>query len=479
MSPNRAHMSVLTLALLNVAAVLSIVNYPAQAEYGCAIVFYVTASALFFFAPTALVSAEIASAWPQEGGLYLWGKEAFGPNYGFAMVVLQWMNSLPWYATVLTFIATTFAYMFAPGLASNRLYVWLMVAGTMWLCTVLNLKSVKFYCRLSSLGGLFGTVIPTGVIILLAAAFLLRGNHPVIPVGASAFLPNLDSLTQWMLLAGMMVSLAGIDMPAVHVLDVDNPERNFPKAILISSVLIVLGSILGSLSISLIVSPAQLSMASGAGEAFSRICETLGISWFNPVMCAFLILGGLTTVITWVLGPSRALLKVAQEGHLPKWFAQSTPDGIPTHILFLQAAITSVLALVIFFMPTISGAFWVMMALSAQMYMSMYVMMFLAAYRLRKKFPEKKRPFAVPGGLAGMGIVCGVGIATSLLALASGWIPPSNVRAEGDGASALYTALLILAPLAMIGITLLISRLEARRRRETVPQRVPPQIRPS
>lgn len=82
-SGKKAAMGIFTLSMLNIAAVLSIVNFPEQAEYGYRIVFYITASALCFFMPTALVSAELASAWPKDGGVYLWVREAFGPRWGF------------------------------------------------------------------------------------------------------------------------------------------------------------------------------------------------------------------------------------------------------------------------------------------------------------------------------------------------------------------------------------------------------------
>ncbi|MBP3393646.1 MAG: amino acid permease, partial [Lentisphaeria bacterium] len=313
-------MGVFTLSMLNIAAVLSIVNFPEQAEYGYAIIFYITAASICFFIPTALVSAELAAAWPKDGGMYLWVKEAFGPKWGFVAVCMQWLNSLPWYATVLTFVATTLAYIFKPELATNRWFVFLTLAAVMWGCTILNFRGIRLYAILSSIGAIFGTIIPTAAIILLAALYLFGGHAPAIPFTPKAVLPELNNLTQWMLLAGMMVAIAGIDMPAVHVTDVDNPQKNFPKAILISSIIIIFLSIAGSLSISLIVPPGRLSMASGAAEAFDQMFTAMGARWMTPVMCVFLIWGALTTIITWTLGPSKGLLQVAREGYLPEFW---------------------------------------------------------------------------------------------------------------------------------------------------------------
>ena len=82
----KSYMSVMTMSLLTVAAVLSLRNLPSEAEYGYSVIFYITMAAICFFVPSALVSAELASSWPQDGGVYLWVKEAFGPKWGFVAV---------------------------------------------------------------------------------------------------------------------------------------------------------------------------------------------------------------------------------------------------------------------------------------------------------------------------------------------------------------------------------------------------------
>ncbi|MFK5856810.1 MAG: amino acid permease, partial [Bacteroidota bacterium] len=93
----KATIGVFTLAMINVAAVLSLRNFPALAEYDLSLIFYLLAASILFFVPSALVSAELASGWPQSGGVYLWVKEAFGPKYGFIAIFMQWVENLPWY----------------------------------------------------------------------------------------------------------------------------------------------------------------------------------------------------------------------------------------------------------------------------------------------------------------------------------------------------------------------------------------------
>ncbi len=458
----KSGMGVLTLALLNIAAVLSIVNFPEQAEYGYAIIFYITAGTVCFFLPLALISAELASAWPEDGGVYLWVREAFGPRWGFVTVFLQWLNSLPWYATVLTFIATALAYILEPRLAENRVFVYCVIVGSMWLCTVLNFRGIRLYERINSIGALVGTILPGAALIGLAVFYLAGGNPPAIAWSRDAWLPDLRGLDQWMLLAGMMVALAGIDMTAVHVTDVKNPQKNYPRSILIASVLIILLSIFGSLSISLVVSPDRLSMASGAPQAFDRMLSALGLRHLVRPVCLLLICGALTTVFTWTLGPSKGLLEVAREGYLPAFWQKRNRFGIPVHILLVQATIPSLIALLVFVMSDISNAFWVMMALSAQLYMTMYLFLFAAAIKLRMSKPEVPRPYRIPGGSIGMWLVSGLGFLTSLVALLAGFIPPPEIRAKGLPHSLLYSGLLALGTGFFLVLALHLCRRKAR-----------------
>ncbi|MBO4490508.1 MAG: amino acid permease [Lentisphaeria bacterium] len=460
-------MGVFTLAMLNVAAVLSIRNLPSQAEYGWSIIFYITAASICFFLPSALVSAELASAWPQDGGVYLWVKEAFGPKWGFVAIAMQWVENLPWFPAVLTFVASAIAYVFDPKLASSRWFVFLVVIVSLWMATFLNFRGMKLSAFLSSSGAIAGTLIPGVLIILLMLAFFIMGKPSSIPFSAGALVPNLDNMNQIMLLSGMMVAISGMEMSAVHVTDVQEPKKNFPRAVFISCAVIILLSILGSLGIAVVIPENDISLAAGALQAFDKMFQIFHIRWMTPIISFLLAYGALTMVVTWVLGPSKGVLEVAREGYLPEYWQHRNENGMPTRILILQASISSVLSLVIFFMPTISGAFWIMSALTAQLYMIMYLFMFAAAIKLRYSRADVPRPYQIPGGKAGMWIVAGIAFLTSLLAIAVGFIPTGNVRAEGTHAVILYIAFLLFGSLFFMAVPLILYHwYEEKRRKE-------------
>lgn len=447
-------MSVSTMALLTVAAVLSLRNLPSEAEYGYSVIFYITMAAICFFVPSALVSAELASGWPQDGGVYLWVKEAFGPKWGFVAVFMQWVENLPWFPAVLTFVASSIAYVFNPAWAENRLFVLLTIWVMLWLATFLNFRGMRLSAWLSSSGALAGTLVPGVLIILLAAGYLFAGKEPQITLSAGAFIPELGNWNQLMLLSGMMVALSGMEMSAIHVTNMKEPARQFPKAIFIACGLVILLSVLGALAIALVIPPDQISLAAGADQAFAAMFKIFNIPWMTPIMCFLLSYGALTMVVTWVLGPSKGVLEVAKEGYLPRCWEKRNQNGMPVNILIIQAVISSLLALVVLFMPTISGAFWVMSALTAQLYMVMYLLLFAAAIKLRYSKPEVARAYKIPGGKMGMWLVSGIAFLTSLFAIIVGFIPTPDVRAKGSDYSLLYIAFLLFGTLFFIAIPL-------------------------
>ena len=449
-----AGLSVFTMTMLTVAAVLSLRNLPSQAEYGYSIIFYLTAAAICFFVPSALVSAELASAYPEDGGVYLWVKQAFGPRWGFVAIFMQWVENLPWFPAVLTFVASSIAYVFNPALATNRWFVFGTIIVTLWFATWINFKGMKLSSFLSSSGALLGTVIPGILIILMVVGYLVAGKPAQISFSWGSLVPDLGNLNQLMLLSGMMVALSGMEMSAVHVTEMANPGRQFPKAIFSACFLVILLSVFGALAIALVIPPNDISLAAGADQAFAKIFEIFHISWMTPIMCFLLAYGALTMVITWVLGPSKGVLEVAKEGYLPQYWQKRNAQGMPTRILILQASLSSVLATTVLFMPTISGAFWVMSALTAQLYMVMYLLMFAAAIRLRYTQPDKVRPYRIPGGRPGIWIVSGIAFLTALLAIVVGFIPTGGVRSDGDLADVGYVLFLFFGMVVFVGMPL-------------------------
>ena len=413
------------IAMINVAAICNIKNFPLLAEYGLSILLFLVLSALFFFIPAALVSAELASAWPDRG-IYTWARVAMGPRLGFLAIWLQWIENVIWYPTILSFLAGTFAYIFNPSLATNRYFVMGVILIAFWSATFLNFLGMKFSGWLSTLSAMLGTILPIALIIILSAIYLINGHTSQIRFEWKGLLPDLSSINQLVLLSGVLLGLAGVEMSAVHARDVRHPKSDYPKGIFFSVLLILIFSFLGALAIGVVVPEAQIELASGGMEAFRYLFDAFNASWAMPVVAAITTFGAFGMMSTWIVGPSRGILATAEHGDLPKFLQKVNRHNMPVNILITQAVIVTLLSTVFLFMPSVNSSYWILVALASILYQVMYVLMFIAAIILRKKQAKTPRSYRIPGGTTGVWVVGGMGMIGSLFGFFIGFFPPSQ-----------------------------------------------------
>jgi len=425
-SRNAKVLSVLTLALINVAAVANLSQLAILAEYGLAAVFFLGAAALVFFVPCALVSAELATGWPKAGGVYAWVKEAFGPRLGFVAIWLQWVENIFWYPTVLSFAAATFAFIIDPTLASNTMYTFVMILIITWAVTLINFKGMKTSSWISSFGVLVGTIFPAILVILMGTAWVLMGGQTQIPLTTASMMPDLSSIANIVFFVGVILSFAGIEMSAVHAREVKDPQKDYPKAIFLSVFIIFAIALLGSLSIAIVVPQSKILLTAGIMEAFEAFFTYYGIAWTMPILAILIAAGSIGMVNTWIVGPSKGLLATAEDGNLPPFFQKANQNGMPTNLLMTQAFIITVLSMVFIFMPSVNSSYWILAAMTVQLYLIMYILMFAAAIKLKYSQPNTPRAYKVPFGKAGMWGIAGIGIIASFFSIGIGFIPPSQ-----------------------------------------------------
>jgi putative glutamate/gamma-aminobutyrate antiporter len=425
---SKKYLTVFSLTMINLATVLSIRNWPVTAEYGFSSISFLLLAMLFFFIPCALVSAELASSIPKAGGVFAWVKEALGHRLGFLAIWLQWVENVVWYPAIISFIAASFAYMIAPSLSQNPWYQFFMITGIFWLVTCVNLAGMKVSSWISTFAVIFGTLIPGVLIISLALTWVSNGHHFEITFSWQNVFPKFDHIADWAFLAGIFLSFCGIEMSAVHATDVINPQKNYSRAIAISATLIMILSILGTLAIAIILPKTEISLVSGSIEALYKFLSQWNLSWLIPILAASIGLGALGGVSTWAAGPCRGLLAAAQNGDFPPFMHKSNKHNMPVVVMIIQASIVTLLAILFVFMPNVNSSFWLLSVLAAEVYLIMYILMFLSAIVLRYKKPTLHRPYKIPGGNLGMWVVSGLGLMGSLFAMVLGFFPPSQIQ---------------------------------------------------
>jgi amino acid transporter len=428
MSNKKHSLTIFSLTMITVGSVDSIRNLPATALFGSQLIFYFILGALFFLIPTALVSAELASGWAKQGGIYIWVKEAFGKKCGFLAIWLQWIENVIWYPTILSFVAGTIGYLINPALTSNPYFLWAVIVSCFWGATILNLRGMSSSALFSNICSLTGLLLPMSLIIGLGVAWITQGNPLQIQFDIPSIVPHLADKSVWVSLTAIIMSFCGIEIATVHANDVNNPQHAFPKALVYSVGIILSTLILGSLAIAIVLPGKDINLVAGIMQAFEAFFTSYHLYWMMPVVAVMLVLGGLGGVSNWIIAPTKGLLVAAEDGNLPDIFQRTNAKGAPVMMLVTQAMIVTVLSALFLFMPSVNGSYWLLTALAAQLYMLMYFIMFIAAIKLRLSQPNHIRPFKIPGGMLGMLFVAGVGIIGVIATLAVSFIPPDGIN---------------------------------------------------
>jgi amino acid transporter len=267
-------------------------------------------------------------------------------------------------------------------------------------------------------------------------------------------LPEWNGLASIVLIVNSFFTYAGVEVNAVHVDELRNPGRDYPKSIFLAIALVLAVFIGPTLAIAWVIPAGQISFTAGVMQAFDSLLTHFSLAFAVPLIAIALAVGAIAGMLSWLDGPSEGLLRIGREqGFLPLFFQRVNRQGIEVRILAAQGTVITVIALLYAFLPNVSRAYWIFTAMATQVYLIMYVLMFVAAIRLRRSQPDHARGYKAPA----LGLLCVLGIVASVAALVIGFIPPSQF----GHVNPLAYVLLILAGVLAIGVLppLLLDRL--------------------
>jgi amino acid transporter len=421
-------LSLLPLAVLMIAAIDNMRNLPAAALFGPSLIFFFAIAAIIFLIPTALVSAELSAALPESGGVYHWVNRAFGQKFAMAAIWLQWINTMVWYPTMLSFIAGTLAYLIDPALAENKTYLISTILIIFWTLTLVNLKGINVSALLNTIFCAIGTMTPLVFLIGLGGVWYFSGKPLQIELTTDNLIPNLSNSTSWVSLIAIMASFLGMELSGVHINDIKNPQKTFPKATLLATLFIFLSMLLGSLSIAFVLPEKEINLISGVMQMFSRFFSAFGIEAFTPYLTLLIVVGSVGTMINWLISPAKGLLHAAEFGFLPSFFTKKNKAGVASNILICQALLVTFFCLTFLFIPSVNAFYWFLTALSTELYMIMYILMFASAIALHYKHKERKAAFKIPFGSAGIWTTGILGLIGCITTIIVSFFPPDNVQ---------------------------------------------------
>lgn len=357
------------LILISLSAIVGLKSLPLFAEVGLSIVFFLGLSTILFFIPISMVIAELSSTWPNSGGCYYWIKKAYGKYIAFLVIWAYWIESIIWFPTMLIFIVAMLAHSINPiypGLENNQTFLIIGIILIFWILTFINFYGIKMSAKFSSLGVLIGTIIPILLIIICGIIWLISSENSNIIFKIEYVIPKLN-LNNLVFFSGILLGISGIEIISFYIKDVENPEKNIAKAVIISSLFIIIIYLLGSLSVAIVVPKNELSFASGIIQALKIFFAKINLECITPLIAFFLLLGSLSGMNTWIIGPAKGLFEAANDNFLPTFLKKVNKEDVPINVLILQALIGSILSILFFtYINSINGLIWIFVCLSFQ-----------------------------------------------------------------------------------------------------------------
>ena len=416
--------------LFNIATVLGPRWIASAAHNGTSsLSLWILAAVLFFF-PSALVIVELSTRFPNEGGLYVWTKEAFGDFHGFVCGWCYWVYTIFYFPGLLLASVAMSVYIGGPRaawLADNRAY--LIVASIVLLAIAMGLNLVGLHIGkwLQNAGGV-GTYVPLVMVVIVGVMIWLR-HGSVTHYTWSTSLPHFDydTVNFW---AQIAFAFTGLELVTAMSEEVHDPQRNFPRAIFASGVLIAAIYILGTLGVLAIIPADSVNVQNGVFQGLSLGSAALGLAWIGIIAALLVTVGNAGGVGSTVAGVARVPFVVGLDRYLPRAFGKLHPKWRTPYVAILVQGLLSAAVLLVFQInETMRGAYIKLVDAAILLYFLPFLYMYASVIRLAFRPDRKQNPRAVliPGGRFGVILAGGLGFIITALAIVLALIPPGDV----------------------------------------------------
>jgi amino acid transporter len=415
--------------LFNIATVLGPRWIAAAGHNGTSSISLWAIAAVFFFIPGAFVINELSSRFPQEGGLYVWAREAFGPFNGFIAGWTYWIYTVFYFPGLLLASASMSAYIIGgrgAALAQDRTFLLVVSLVLLVVAVVLNIIGLNVGKWLQNAGGV-GTYVPLLMLVGIAALVVLRHGsatqftwHNMLPAW------NWDTVNFWSQIA---FAFTGLELVSCMSEEVHDPCRTLPRAVFGAGALIAVMYIVGTFSILALVPAADLDPKSGVFHAITVGSIVLKVGFLGVLAAILVSMGNAGGVGSTVAGIARVPFVVGIDRYLPPAFGKIHPRWKTPYISMLVQAILSGLVLLLSQInETTRGAYQVVIDLAIILYFIPFLYMFAAVIKLayRRDRLTNPRAILVPGGLPGVWIAGLLGFIVVLIGIVVSAVPPGD-----------------------------------------------------
>src|SRR5271167_1139902 len=379
-----------------------------------------------FYLPLALSVMELSSRYPQEGGMYIWTKRAFGEFPGFITGWTYWTSNLPYFPAILYFTAGN-ALFIGPArwqsLSNNKTYFLLFALLGLALATFLNLIGLSVGKWLHNLGAI-GTWLPIAILFAIAAAAWHRFGSATTFTAAS-MTPHMH-FRDVLFMATIVFALGGSESASFLGDEVKDARRNLPRGLLAGGAFVTSGYILGTVAVLIALPASQVSGLQGIMQAISQSAERVGFSGIGPLAALLITVSNLGALGAWLAVSARLPFVAGLDRYLPAAFARVHPKWGTPHVALLVQAFCGVIFIVLGQAGTsVYGAYEVLVSMGIITYFIPYLFVFASLIRLQRE-PAGPEVMRVPGKRPAAIALGVLGFTTTLVTVAFSVIPADD-----------------------------------------------------
>jgi amino acid transporter len=425
----RKEMGFWDVLLFNIATVLGPRWIAAAAHNGTSSISLWVIAAVFFFVPTAMVINELSSRFPEEGGLYVWAKEAFGDFHGFVAGWNYWIYTVFYFPGLLLASAAMSAYIIGDrggSLAQDRTFLLVVSLAYLFVAVILNIIGLNVGKWLQNVGGA-STYVPLLILVSLAAVLWLRQGS-VTHFTVSNMLPHWDwdTVNFWSQIA---FAFTGLELVSAMSAEIRDPRRTLPRAVFTAGALIALMYIAGTVAVLVLVPAPEVSATSGVLHAITVGAIALKIGFVGILAAILVTVGNAGGVGSTVAGIARVPFVVGIDQYLPRAFGKIHPRWKTPYVsIIVQAVVSGVILLLSQISETTRGAYQGLVDVAIILYFIPFLYMYAAAIKLASRKDRLENPHAVliPGGQPGVWLASGIAFAVTLLCIVISILPPGD-----------------------------------------------------
>jgi glutamate:GABA antiporter len=415
--------------LFNIATVLGPRWIAAAGHNGTSSISLWVIAAIFFFVPGALVINELSSRFPEEGGLYVWAKEAFGDFHGFVAGWTYWIYTVFYFPGLLLASASMSAYVIGEkggALSQDRTFLMTISLVLLLVAVVMNIIGLNIGKWLQNAGGV-GTYLPLLMLAAVAAMVYLKHGSMTHFTRAN-MMPtwNWDTVNFWSQIA---FAFTGLELVSAMSEEVRDPRRTLPRAVFGAGALIAFMYVVGTFAILTLVPAADLDPKSGVFHAITVGSIALKVGFLGILAAVLVSVGNAGGVGSTVAGIARVPFVVGIDRYLPAAFGKIHPKWKTPYIsILVQAVVSGVILLLSQINETTRGAYQFLIDAAIILYFIPFLYMFAAAIKLSRRKDRKENEHAVliPGGIPGVWLMAGLGIAVVLVSIFVSLVPPGD-----------------------------------------------------